>query len=264
MEEDKNGANQKTPKAKTAYYRSSLTYRRKHISLGSFPTQTQAHEAYLEGRRILQDHDCALDSYCCRSPLAFPKWVSLLNFRDNGAYFSNPIYLAGKMFYYYLSPVRILKFDLEDLSYYASHKIMCRGNHYFVADYGSQISIASRYRIRPYAREGRDFRFLNGDSTDFRRENLEILNVYHGVTPEMKNGQYVYTVRIHIRGNYLVGRYDSMTEAAIAYNKAVNTLKKNGISKNFSINYIEGLPSGKYAEIYDRLRISARICSYEP
>ncbi len=168
------------------------------------------------------------------------------------------------MFYYYLSPSRILKFDQDDLSYYAAHKIMCRGNHYFVADYGSQISISSRYRIKPYAREGKDFRFLNGDSNDFRRENLEILNIYHGVTPEMKNGQYVYTVRIHVRGNYLVGRYVSMTEAAIAYNKAVDILRENGFSKNYSVNYIEGLPSGKYAELYDRLQISARIRSCRP
>ncbi|RKJ21033.1 hypothetical protein D7X48_05720 [bacterium D16-50] len=249
---------------KTAYCRASLTYRRKHISLGSFPTEKAAHDAYLEGRRILHDYSCTLGSYRPASPLAFAKWVSLLNFRDNGAYFSNPIYLAGRMFYYYLSPSRILKFDQDDLSYYAAHKIMCRGNHYFVADYGSQISISSRYRIRPYAREGKDFRFLNGDSNDFRRENLEILNIYHGVTPEMKNGQYVYTVRIHVRGNYLVGRYVSMTEAAIAYNKAVDILRENGFSKNYSVNYIEGLPSGKYAELYDRLQISARIRSCRP
>lgn len=33
----------------TIYYRSSLTYKRKHISLGSFPTEEEAHLAYKEG-----------------------------------------------------------------------------------------------------------------------------------------------------------------------------------------------------------------------
>ena len=34
---------------------------------------------------------------------------------------------------YYLSPSHVLKFDPDDLFYYSSHKIMRRGNHYFVA-----------------------------------------------------------------------------------------------------------------------------------
>lgn len=32
----------------TIYFRSSITYRNKHISLGSYETEQQAHEAYLE------------------------------------------------------------------------------------------------------------------------------------------------------------------------------------------------------------------------
>jgi len=251
-----------TKKNGEVYYRASLTYRRKHISLGSFPTAADAHAAYLEGIRILQDMEYTVNSYRNSSPLAFEKWISLLNFRDNGLYSSNPIYIAKKMFYYYLSPSQILKFDPDDLFYYATHKIMCRGNHYFVSDYGSQVSIATRYGIKPYAKEGRDFRFLNGDPNDFRRENLEILNIYHGVALEYKNGQYRYTVRIHIKGNYLVGRYNSATEAAIAYNKAADILRKNGITKNYPQNYIEDLSPRKYAEIYTTLPISPRITEY--
>ena len=38
-----------------AYFRASLTYRRKHISLGSFSTAELAHAAYREGRRLLTD-----------------------------------------------------------------------------------------------------------------------------------------------------------------------------------------------------------------
>jgi len=141
---------------------------------------------------------------------------------------------------------------------------MCRGNHYFVADYGLQVSITARYGIKPYAREGTDFRFINGDSTDFRRENLEILCRYNGVTREQKNGQLCFTVRIHIKGNYLVGRYASETEAAIAYNKAIDILQKNGVKRKFVPNYIDGIPASKYAEIYTKLQISQKIRDYRP
>lgn len=247
------------------YFRSSLTYRRKHISLGSFKNPETAHSAYLEGLRLLGTSRATLDSYTEESPLPFEKWVSLINFRDNDIYFGNPIYMGQKLFYYYLSPVHVLKFDLDDLFYYSSHKIMCRGRHYFVADYGIQVSILSRYGIKPYAREGRDFRFINSDHTDFRRENLEILNVYQGVSRDrQKNGQYHYTVRIHIRGNYIVGRYATEWEAAIAYNKAIDILKKNGVTRNYTPNYIEGLSPSRYADIYTRTVISPKIMNYRP
>lgn len=246
------------------YFRASLTHKRKHVSLGSFSTAQEAHLAYLEGLRILKDSAYTLACYSKNSPLAFEKWVCLINFRDNGLYFGNPIYIVKRMFYYYLSPSVTLKFDPDDLFYYSSHKIMCRGNHYFVADYGSQVSIVSRYGIKPYAVEGRDFRFINGDPTDFRRENLEILNIYNGVTLEQKKGRYIYTVRIHLKGNYLVGRYASEEEAAIAYNKAIDILKKNGVTKNFTPNYVENVPPRKYAEIYTNLTISPSIYEYKP
>ena len=247
------------------YFRASLTYRRKHISLGSYSTARTAHDAYLEGSRVIDTAECTIASYPEDSPLSFEKWVCLINFRDNGLYFGTPIYVGKNFFRYYLSPSHVLKFDPDDLFYYSSHKIMCRGNHYFVADYGMQVSIATRYGIKPYAREGKDFRFINGDSTDFRRENLEILNIYHGVTLEQqKNGQYLYTVRIHVKGNYLVGRYSSELEAAIAYNKAIDILKKNGSPKKYTPNYIEGLSPRKYAEIYTSLHVSPNIENCRP
>ncbi len=247
-----------------AYFRASLTYRRKHISLGSFSTAELAHAAYREGRRLLTDFTCTPDTYSISSPLSFEKWICLINFRDNGLYFGTPIYVGRKLFYYYLSPGKILKFDPDDLFYYSSHKIMCRGNHYFVADYGMQISIVTRYGIKPYAREGRDFRFINGDSTDFRRENLEILNCYHGVSHEHKNGRILYVTRIHIRGNYLVGRYSDELEAAIAYNKAIDILKKNGITRNYTPNEIFGISPSRYAEIYTGIHISPKITACRP
>lgn len=258
------GVSPAVKKSGETYFRASLTYRRKHISLGSFSTAVDAHAAYLEGRHVLADPGCLPEGYPSGCLLSFEKWVCLANYRDNGIYFANPIYVGKKMFYYYLSPNSVLKFDPDDLFYYSSHKIMCRGNHYFVADYGLQVSIVSRYGIKPYARAGRDFRFINGDSTDFRRENLEILNVYHGVTAEQKMGQYIYTVRIHIKGNFIVGRYTDETEAAIAYNKAIDILKKKGLSKNYTPNYIEGLSPSRYAEIYSALQISPKITEYRP
>lgn len=246
------------------YFRASLTHRQKHISLGSFSTPEVAHKAYLEGRSILEDSHISLRHYCPTSFLSFEKWVCLINFRDNQIYFATPIYIGQKLFYYYLSPSQILKFDLDDLFYYSSHKIMQRGGHYFVADYGMQINIASRYGIKNYAVRGKDFQFRNGDSNDFRRENLEIWNIYQGVQLTEKNGQFLYTVRIHIKGNYIVGKYCTEWEAAIAYNKAIDILRKNGIKKNYTPNYIDNISPKKYAEIYAEIPISKKIINYRP
>lgn len=253
-----------TKKDGTPYFRATLTHRTKHISLGSYPTCEEAHKAYLEGQQLLTDKEISLMEYHPGTSLAFEKWVCLINFRDNGIYLGKPIYVGQKLFYYYLSPSHILKFDLDDLFYYSSHKIMCRGNHYFVADYGMQVNLVSRYGIKNYAVEGQDFRFINGDSTDFRRENIEIFNTYHGVRRTNKNGQYIYTVRIHIYGENLVGRYATEEEAAIAYNKAIDILRKNGIRKNYTPNYVEGMSPSRYADIYTKLEISPRIVNYQP
>ena len=245
------------------YYRASLTWKGKHISLGSFSSAIEAHAAYIEGKHIVKDTSCTPDNYPDSCLISYEKWISLINFRDNNIYLGNPIYVGRKLFYYYLSPVKVLKFDLDDLFYFSSHKIMRRGNHYFVADYGLQVSIITRYNIKPYAREGVDYQFINGDNTDFRRENIRILNVYHGVTKEQKKGQIYYTVRIHIKGNYIVGRYPNETEAAIAYNKAADILHKKGLNKAFQVNYIEGLSSARYAEIYSGLTISPKILHWK-
>ena len=70
----------------TVYYRASLTYRGKHISLGSYREAGPAHSAYEEGIRLLNDSSLSLKSYRETSSLSFEKWVCLLNFRDNGIY----------------------------------------------------------------------------------------------------------------------------------------------------------------------------------
>ena len=246
------------------YFRSSLTYQNKHISLGSFPSASTAHRAYLEGKKVLSVSQITMMDHSESSLLSFEKWVVLINFRDNGIYFNTPIYMGQKLFYYYLSPSHVLKFDMDDLFYYSSHKIMCRGNHYFVADYGSKISIVSRYGIKPYAVPGKDFFFLNGDPCDFRRENLDIRNTFHGIRILKKDSKTIYKVSIHVKGNLSVGEYSSPTEAAIAYHKAADILIRNGVRKNYSQNYIEGLPPSSYAEIYSRLEIPKNIIDYRP
>lgn len=259
------GVYKTTKKNGETYYRSSLTFRRKHISLGSYHNELLAHLAYRVASGILAEGSTiTLDDYQSTSVLSFDKWVTLINFRDNGIYLSHPIYVRPKFFYYYLTPECILKFDSDDLFYYSSHKIMRRGNHYFVADYGMQVNIPSRYGIKNYAVPGIDYIFLNGDTTDFRRENLEILNSYHGVRSILKKGIYRYAVRIHIHGYYRVGIYDDMTTAAIAYNKAVDVLHQNGLSKNFSLNYVDSVTPSEYAEIYSKLKISPKIMEYHP
>ena len=246
----------------TIYYRASLTYRTKHISLGSYDRAEEAHQAYLLARTLLADTSVSLGDYQSDSLLSFLKWVSLLNFRDNGIYFSSPIYIRPKFFYYYFSPSDFFIFDLDDLFYYSSRKISRRGGHYFVADYGMQVNIMSRYGIKNYAVEGRDYRFINGNPQDMRYENIDIINRYNGVNKIIEGGKTMYRVKIHVKGNITVGTYDSETEAAIAYNKAIDLLKKAGVSKDYTPNYMEGLSSAAYADIYASVKMSPGIRHY--
>ncbi|WP_029321878.1 AP2 domain-containing protein [Butyrivibrio sp. AE3004] len=243
----------------TKSYRASITFKGKHIALGSFCNAQTAGNAYSQAQDILADNSFTLSSYEKEQSLPFEKCVVLINFRDKGLYIPTPIYLEKKYFFYYLSPNQMLIFDIDDLFYYSSHKIMKRGSHLFVADYGSQISILSRYGIRSYAVEGRDYRFANGNANDLRYENIEILNRYHGVRQYAERGFIKYKTVIHVNGDFVVGKYDTENEAAIAYNKAADILKKNGIDRNYMLNYIEDLTASQYADIYTNVKISPRI-----
>lgn len=247
----------------TVYYRSSITYRRKHISLGGFATMSEANAAYLEAGRLLESADITINAYSDDSPLPFEKWVILINFRDNGIYFGTPIYARSKFFYYYLSLSDVLKFDIDDLFYYSSHKIMKRDGHLFVADYGMQVNILNRYGIRSFAVPGKDYVFLNGDDTDFRHENIQIVNRYQGVSEVTYRGHKRYRARINVPGYFVIGHYHTEIDAAIAYNKAIDVLKKNGVKKNYTPNYIDGLSPSAYADIYSRLKISSKIIEYK-
>ena len=256
------GAMKATKKDGTVYYRSSITYQSKHISLGSFTTEYQAHAAYLEGKSLLEHTDTFTpDDYHSSSfpTLPFGKWISLINFKNNGLYIKTPIYLRSHFFSYHLSPTDVLLFDADDLFYYSNHSIMRRGNHLFVAEYGMQTNIHSRYGIRNFARLGIDYRFVNGDTRDFRYSNIEILNPYQGVTNIGTENQPEYMAKIHIHGDYVIGRFSSPEEAAIAYNKAADYLSAQDFPKKYEKNYIEAYSSKKYREIYDSIRLPEKI-----
>lgn len=264
MEKNLTGVYTARKKDNSIYYRTSITFRRKHISLGSYESEKDAHLAYKEALLLVKSPSLIIEDYRPGSLLAFEKWVCLVNFRDNGLYFPTPIYMRKKYFLYYISPSYILKFDIDDLFYYSSRKIMRRGGHFFVADYGMQVNILNRYGIKNYAVANRDFRFINGDTADFRYENIEILNRFHGVIPISSGTKVKYKVRIHIKSNYVVGIYHTEEEAAIAYNKAVDILKRNGIDRNYSLNYMEGLSPAAYADIYSKLKIAPKIFTLTP
>lgn len=253
------GVYETTLKSGAVSYRASITYQKKHISLGSFSAEQAAHEAYLLAFTLLSDDTHKILDYRQSSPLSFEKWVTLINLRDNGIYFATPIYLMKTYFLYYLEPELELKFDLDDLFYYASHKIMRRGGHLFVADYGMQVTLSSRYGIKNYAVPGKDVQFINGDPYDYRYENIKILNTYHGVSAVRKKNRIKYRVRLHLRSYYLVGYYDSAIEAAVAYNKAVDVLKEKYPQKQYEQNYITELKPSEYAGLYYRVQISDKI-----
>ncbi len=246
-------------KNNSIYFRSSLTFQNKHISLGSFDTMIKAHLAYREAWELLENSLLTIDSWNKHYILSFEKWVSLANFRDNGIYICNPIYTRQKFFYYYLDNSLRLVFDMEDLFYYSMHKIMRRGGHLFVSDYGMQYNIVNRYGIKNYAVIDRDYQFINGNPFDFRYENILIINRYQGVIKAKIKGIMKYKVQIHVNGNYIVGTYHTENEAAIAYNKAVDYVRSKNILKNYAVNYIEDITNAEYAEIYSKIKISKKL-----
>lgn len=251
-----------TKKNGTVYYRSSITFRGKHISLGSFSTEEEASAAYRAAATLLGETGSIEESLHLTCQLPFDKLVTLINFRDNNLYIPTPIYLRKNYFSYYLSSNQELKFDIDDLFYYSSHRIMQRQGHLYVNDYGMQVTLQSRYGIKSHAVCGRDYVFVNGDETDFRYSNIQIINPYFGVLRFEKNGKVRYRSRIHINGNYTIGTYRTPEKAAIAYNKAVDLAHQAGIHREFPENYIEGLSPSEYADIYTDVKISQKYMDY--
>ena len=80
----------------SVYYRASITFRCKHISLGSFTSEAEAHGAYQSADKLLSATVPITpeDYQETQFPLLpFSKWISLLNFKNNGIYIKTPIYL---------------------------------------------------------------------------------------------------------------------------------------------------------------------------
>ena len=256
------GVYQAKKKNGTIYYRSSITYRGKHISLGSFSTEGEAHQAYLDASGLLETNTACETCTSFSKVLSFDKMVTLINFRDNRMYIPTPIYLRKNYFSYYLDESTELKFDIDDLFYYSSHRILRRQGHLYVNDYGMQVTLLGRYGIKNHGVCGRDYRFVNGDETDFRYSNIEVVNPYHGVSRVEKDGNIRYQVKIHINGDFIVGTYRDENKAAIAYNKAADLAKQAGIQKNFPQNYIEELSGSAYADLYTSIRISKRFLEF--
>ena len=155
----------------SVYYRASITYNRKHISLGGFASPEEGSKAYLEASAILNGDRTDVEAYDPSMALPFHKYVSLTNLRNNGIYIKTPIYLYSNYFLYHLTPELSLKFDRDDLFFYSSHTIQQKGGYLFICHYGSQYGILSRYGIHPFAVADKDYIFVNGDNTDYRYEN---------------------------------------------------------------------------------------------
>ena len=100
------------------YYRTSITYHSKHISIGSYNKEEAANAAYREARKLLDTNTLySPDDYHPDDfpHLSYQKWICLINFKNNGFYIKTPIYLYQKFFSYHLSPSDILLFDADDL-----------------------------------------------------------------------------------------------------------------------------------------------------
>ena len=245
------------------YYRASITYKNKHVSLGSFDNAMTAHICYKEANRLLHDSEVTIDNFPEHiHVLDYSKAVTVLNFRDNDMYFKTPIYLRTKYFTYHVTANDILKFDIDDLFFYSTRTIMKRKGHLFVADYGMQINLPSRYGIKNYSILDKDYAFRNKDPYDFRYENIIIINRYYGVSKGHFKGKDCYDAKLHVNGNVVIGHYDNEIDAAIAYNKGVDYAAVCGLVRNYQKNYIDDMTPAEYKKRYNEIEISERFRKY--
>ncbi len=243
------------------YYRVSITYRNKHISLGSTDDENTAIMRYKLASSILRNNKYILTDYNkTDQSLDFEKWIVIMNFRDNGLYFKTPIYLSKSYFTYYLSRQRELFFDVDDMFFYSTHKIFMRGNYLFVNDYGMQINILSRFGIRNHSSLGKDYLFIDGNPNNFKYENIKINNPYIGVEQVIINHKPVYKAKIHLKGYVTLGYFQSIHKAAIAYNKAVDfMLRYITPDKNYSKNYIDAISTDEVEFYYTSIKLPAYL-----
>ena len=70
----------------TVYYRASITFRGKHISIGSSESEEEAVSMYETAVKVVKG-DCVVEEYFNYPDIPFKKYITLINFRDNGLYF---------------------------------------------------------------------------------------------------------------------------------------------------------------------------------
>lgn len=237
-------------------YRVSFYHEKKHISIGSYRSLSEAEASLDEALRFYDDPSVTIWNFASRlHHISADKAVSIINHRDRGVYFKTPIYLMNGYFLYFLQGSGIYKFDNDDLFYYSTHRILVHDGHLYVNDYGSQYSLFQRYGIRSYAVAGTDYDFANGDPYDLRYENIIVKNPYTGVRAVEGLRLAGFEARIHIRGYYSLGTFKTPEEAALAYNKAVDLLWSHGFQKNYTKNYITEFSSEQYQTMYNKITL---------
>jgi len=250
-----------TKKDGSTYYRVSITFKNKHISLGSTTDYEHALSRYQLATLLVRNNRYKLQDYTkTNQSLDFEKWVILINFRDTGLYFKTPIYLSKYYFTYFLSQSVELQFDVDDLFFYGNHKIFSRGNYLFVNDYGMQLNILSRFGIRNHATSGKDYLFIDGNPHNLRYENIHIVNPYMGVEQITKNGKLYYKAKLNINGYITLGYFKSNHKAAVAYNKAVDFMQRYVTPcKDYTKNYISDISQEEIDYYYISIKLPASI-----
>lgn len=241
----------------TVKYRVYYMYQSKKIYIGIYETSEKAQEVYAWVDTKMSS-GFSLEDYL-GSPIAFDKFITLLNFKNNGAYFSVPIYIFPDHFKYYLSEDFYMIFSLKDLFFISNYKIHKRGQYLYINIGTRQENLLKRFGISNHATYGVDYLMHNGNRYDLRRENIHILNHYKGVQYEDKYHTKTYVARIRTTQYLVIGHYDSELLAAIAYNKAVDYLEKSSSSCSYEKNEFPFLTRQEYQSLYDKVEVSKRL-----
>ncbi|ONI38134.1 hypothetical protein AN639_05805 [Candidatus Epulonipiscium fishelsonii] len=223
----------------------------------------------IESQKVIDEANTIVETLCNIKQaqytlLSFNKVVILINLRDNGTYFKNPIYTHKNYFSYYISPDIELLFDLIHLFFFATYKIYKRGNLFYTQQTFTQSSILNRLGIIPSSRANIDYKFKNDNPFDFRSHNLEILKRYYGVSRIEKDEKILYQTRISKPNTIIIGVFESEVEAAIAYNKAVDYLKSIGKQYKLNSNIIIYITKQEYENIYSKIELPFKLTNKVP
>ncbi|OON96469.1 MAG: hypothetical protein ATN36_00750 [Epulopiscium sp. Nele67-Bin005] len=248
--------NSETPKYKTYF-----TFNKKRFYLGSFNSKDEATQAAQEAYQITHSN-INLEKTNCEA-LPFNKVVILINFRDNGTYFNNPIYVRDNHFSYFINNEVELLFDMIHLFFFSTHKIYQRNQLFYTQHKFTQLSILNRLGIIPSSKVNKDYFFINGNIYDFRKDNLKIIKNYFGVSTLQKDEKTYYRTTISMPNTVVVGTYESEIQAAIAYNKALIFLKEKGVETKAKENNIPYLTKKEYDALYHQVELSPKFMPHQ-